>query len=80
MSTEGAIGLQIAAAILGVSGSFLVAQRAVPDRRWGYIMWIFSNSILIVLFSIAGWWPLLFMQIMYQGSSILGLINNWREA
>jgi len=81
-----AIGLilSIIAAILGVIGSFYVSSRIQSNRRIGFVYWICSNPLnLIVLIGVlVGMWSglsliiLIIMQLYYLVTAFRGYNEN----
>jgi hypothetical protein len=62
------------AAILGVLGSEVLAQKA-SYSAWGWVIWILSNVLWIAFAIKRRAFGLLAMQIFYMGISIQGALN-----
>jgi hypothetical protein len=58
-------------ALLGISGSYVLAENA-PWSRYGWVIWIGSNVLLISYFLSIGSWGVLAMQVFYLHSSYRG--------
>jgi len=70
---------QYVGAILGVLGAFFVAMPYRQARFYAFNMWTVSNVALIVVFVQSHQWPLFAMQMIFLGTSIMGVYNNWPE-
>lgn len=61
---------------LGLTGAVLVSQRSSRARRWGFLLWICSNALLISWAIGAAAWGLLAMYAVYSVTSVIGWHNN----
>lgn len=64
-------GLEWAGALLGVGGSYLLAENR-PASRYAWPLWIASNLCLIGYFISLASWGVLGMQLFYLHSSVRG--------
>lgn len=67
---------QYSGVALGLIGAILVSQRSAQHRRWGFLLWIGSNVLLISWTIGAAAWGLLAMYAVYSVTSIMGWRNN----
>ena len=72
--------LQYPGVALGLAGALLVSQRSVRARRWGFLLWIGSNTLLILWAVGAAAWALLAMYAVYSATSVVGWWNNRSNA
>lgn len=68
--------LQYLGVALGLAGALLVSQRSVRARRWGFLLWIGSNTLLILWAVGAAAWALLAMYAVYSATSWIGWWNH----
>jgi hypothetical protein len=68
--------LQYLGVTLGLAGAVLVSQRSPRSRRWGFLLWIASNILLISWAVGAAAWGLLAMYAVYSVTSLMGWWNN----
>jgi hypothetical protein len=68
--------LQYPGVALGLVGAVLVCQRTASIRRWGFLLWIGSNALLISWAIGAAAWGLLAMYAVYSVTSVMGWWNN----
>jgi low temperature requirement protein LtrA len=64
---------------LGLIGSIFVSLKSSRARRVGFLIWIASNSLLIVLGLKLGTYGLVGMYSVYCVTSIIGWKNNRKE-
>ena len=75
MSTELLLAcVEWAGSLVGLLGALLLALHK-PVSRWGWVAFLASNILLIVLAAGIGRWGLFFMQVGYLVTSLLGI---WR--
>lgn len=72
--------LQWPGAALGLIGAVLVSGKTARGRRWGFGLWLGSNSLLITWCIWAQAWGLLAMYVVYLVTSAVGLRNNWERS
>ena len=59
-------------ALLGVIGALLLALN-MRFSQWGWVAFLVSNIFLITYTVLTGQWGLLTMQLIFTGTSVLGI-------
>jgi hypothetical protein len=67
--------IQIIAALLGILGAVLITSRRSEIRFVAFMVWIFSNLLLGMVYVNAEMWSLLAMIAVYTGTSVYGAWN-----
>lgn len=72
--TTPTLAIELAAAVFGVAGTFLLALNG-PRAGWGFVAYLASNAGWIAFAWIQGHWGLLAQQIAFTAASLFGI---WR--
>jgi len=68
---------QAGVTIFGVTAIYLVGLKDKKKARWGYLVGIFSQPFWAYTFISHDQWIMLPLCLLYGGSWIIGLRNNW---
>ena len=63
--------------IFAWGGAFLTAQRTNTRRRYGFIMWVFSNLYFTYIGVTTHNTAMIVTFIGYQIANLMGIKNNW---
>jgi len=63
--------LQILTTILAIAGGVFI----IFKNRFGFVLWVVSNSGYILIFALSGLWISIIPFIFYQGTNIWGWIK-----
>lgn len=64
--------------IVGISMSYFGAILNTRMDIRGFYVWLFSNTILLILHAVAGLWLLCLLDIAYYQINLKGIMN-WRR-